>query len=300
MELTKKINRNTLKKQETIAGVLLILPALIYLIVWIIGPAIFAFAMSFTNYDILRPDLTEIVYLDNYKRIISDPKFHQAMRNTFKYALIVVPCQTAIALGLAMVCNAPFRAKTVLRVIYYLPGVTSGVAVASIFMFLFSKKGIVNQILSVVGFDAVNWAAKEAYALPLIMIMAIWGSTGFNMLIYLAGLQEIPKSVYEAAEVDGANRWQVFKNIIFPLLKDKTFFVLVVGFIGCLQTFDQAYIVSGGQGGPNGATLTAVLYLYIEAFSKNQMGYASAVAFVLFAVIFTFTMIQRRLFKEES
>ncbi len=300
METKNKLSRNKLKKQETVAGILLILPAVLYLFIWIIGPAIFAFVMSFTNYDLLRPQLTEVVFLDNYKKIISDPKFHQAMRNTFKYAIIVVPCQTAIALGLAMICNAPLRAKTALRVVYYLPGVTSGVAVASIFMFLFSKNGIINEFLSIVGFQSVNWASSEKYALPLIMIMAIWGSTGFNMLIYLAGLQEIPKSVYEAAEVDGANRWQVFKNIIFPLLKDKTFFVLVVGFIGCLQTFDQAYIVSGGQGGPNGSTLTAVLYLYIEAFTKNQMGYASAVAFVLFAIIFTFTMIQKKLFKEES
>jgi multiple sugar transport system permease protein len=289
-----------MKKQEMISALILIAPAVLFLIIWLILPAMYALVLSFTNYDILRPQLTKFVGFRNYIDIWQDKKFINALGNTMQYAFGVVPAQTIIALFLAVIANQKIRGKGFFRVIYYLPAITSAVAVASIFMFLFSRNGVINNMASIFGFESINWSTSEVFALPLIMIMAIWASTGLYMLIFLAGLQEIPASVYEAGEIDGANRWEQFYFISLPMLRDKLFFVLVIGFIGTFQVFDQAYIVSGGKGGPNGSTMTIVLYLYTEAFSNNKMGYASAAAFILFAIIFILTLIQKRIFKEEE
>ncbi len=283
--------------QETISGWVLILPIVILMLVFVIGPAIYSFTLSFTDHNFLKPQETEVVFFENYIKLFQDEAFYQAVFNTFRYSIFVVPIQTAIALLLATVANQDIRGKTFFRVAYYVPAVTSAVASASMFMFLFNRNGIANKFLGIFGFEPVSWFSDPNYALPLTMVMAIWSTVGTQMLVFLAGLQDIPKDVYEAASLDGATGFKRFIKITVPLLSEKTMFVIVVGMIGTLQMFDQAYIISGGEGGPLGSTTTIVLYLYNKAFGENRLGYGSAVAVVLFLMIFTLTLIQKYFFE---
>ncbi len=288
------------KTQENIAGLVLVAPIVLLMLVFVIGPAIYSMFLSFQNYNMLKPDQATWTWFENYKEVIKDPAFHQALYNTFKYSIVVVPVQTILSLLLAMVANQKIKGKTFFRVAYYVPAVTSAVAAASIFMFLFNTKGIANQFLGLFGFEAVSWFNDPKFALPLAMIMAIWSTVGSQMLIFLAGLQDIPEEVYEAADMDGAGPWTRFIKITVPMLSSKTMFVLVVGMIGTLQMFDQAFIISGGVGGPLGSTTTVVLYLYNKAFGENRLGYGSAVAMILFVIILTLTLIQKYFFEDRE
>ncbi|WP_243118637.1 sugar ABC transporter permease [Cellulosilyticum sp. ST5] len=288
------------KTQENIAGLVLVAPIVLLMLVFVIGPAIYSMFLSFQNYNMLKPDQATWTWFENYKEVIKDPAFHQALYNTFKYSIVVVPVQTILSLLLAMVANQKIKGKTFFRVAYYVPAVTSAVAAASIFMFLFNTKGIANQFLGLFGFEAVSWFNDPKFALPLAMIMAIWSTVGSQMLIFLAGLQDIPEEVYEAADMDGAGPWTRFIQITVPMLSSKTMFVLVVGMIGTLQMFDQAFIISGGVGGPLGSTTTVVLYLYNKAFGENRLGYGSAVAMLLFVIILTLTLIQKYFFEDRE
>lgn len=282
------------------AGLVLVAPVVILMLVFVIGPAVYSFFLSFQNYNLLKPDQATWTWFENYKELLVDPAFHQALYNTFKYSIFVVPIQTLLALILAVVANQNIRGKTFFRVAYYVPAVTSAVAAAAMFMFLFNTKGIANQFLGLFGFEAVSWFNDPTFALPLAMIMAIWATVGTQMLVFLAGLQDIPEDVYEAAEIDGATGLKKFMKITVPLLSSKTMFVVVVGMIGTLQMFDQAYIISGGSGGPLGSTTTVVLYLYNKAFGENRLGYGSAVAMFLFMVIFLLTILQKYFFEDRE
>ncbi len=293
--MKKSLSRKT---QENIAGLIMIAPIVILMLVFVIGPAIYSFILSFKDYNMLKPDKATWVFLKNYTNLFKDPMFYQALYNTVRYSIVVVPVQTIIALLLATVANQNIKGKTFFRVAYYVPAVTSAVAAASMFMFLFNTNGIANKFLSIFGFEPVSWFNDPTFALPLAMIMAIWATVGTQMLVFLAGLQDIPRDIYEAASIDGATGVQQFMKITVPLLSEKTMFVLVVGMIGTLQMFDQAFIISGGNGGPLGSTTTVVLYLYKKAFGENQLGYGSAVAVVLFLIIFTLTMLQKYYFEE--
>lgn len=298
MESVKNLTHR--KTQENIAGLVLVAPIVLLMLVFVIGPAIYSMFLSFQNYNMLKPDQATWTWFENYKEVIKDPAFHQALYNTFKYSIVVVPVQTILSLLLAMVANQKIKGKTFFRVAYYVPAVTSAVAAASIFMFLFNTKGIANQFLGLFGFEAVSWFNDPKFALPLAMIMAIWSTVGSQMLIFLAGLQDIPEEVYEAADMDGAGPWTRFIQITVPMLSSKTMFVLVVGMIGTLQMFDQAFIISGGVGGPLGSTTTVVLYLYNKAFGENRLGYGSAVAMLLFVIILTLTLIQKYFFEDRE
>lgn len=281
--------------EEAIAGYLFMLPVLIGLLVFLVGPVIYSFIISFKDFTFLNTDLSKWVGLENYKNILHDKMFHKALWNTLRYTLVVVPIQTILALLLGYFCSQDIKFKTFFRSAYYLPSVTSSVAVTAIFMFLFSGKGLANVFLSNFGFQAKSWFADPKYALPLCMIIAIWTTTGTYMILFMAGITEIPKSLYEAAQVDGATEVQKFTNITLPLLRPTTFFVVVMGLIGALQIFDYSFIISGGNGGPVDSTLTVVLYLYRKAFSHFEMGYASAIAFILFIIIFILTLLQKKL-----
>jgi multiple sugar transport system permease protein len=170
--------------------------------------------------------------------------------------------------------------------------VTSTVAVSVIFVFLFQPSGLVNQFLRLFGIQGINYFNSPVFALPAIMVMAVWSTVGQFMIIYLAGLQDIPQEIYEAAAIDGASGWKLLRYITLPMLRRTTFLVVVMGMIGCFQVFDQMYVISGGNGGPMNATLSVVLHLFNKGFRTMQMGYASAMAFVLFAIILVLTLIQ--------
>ncbi len=300
MAKSVSILKSPRRRQEMTAGYLLALPGIVLILTFTIGPIIYAFGLSFFEYNLLVPEKGGFVMFKNYTDLLKDEVFYKALYNTVKYSIFVVPIQTALSLILAVVVNQKIMGKTFLRVAYYIPAVTSAVASASIFMFLFNKNGVANSILSSFGFSPVSWFSDPKYALPLAMIMAIWSTIGSMMIIFLAALQDIPTSVYEASSIDGATGVRQFWHITLPLISEKTSFVLIVGVIGTLQMFDQAYIISGGTGGPLDSTMTVVLYLYNMAFKQNQMGYGAAIAFVLFFIIFLLTIFQKQVVEKRQ
>ena len=297
------VSRRSIKPKislkENLAGYLFMSPTLMVLGTFVVLPIIYAVFLSFQKVQLLGGIDYEFVGLHNFARLGEDEQVWIALKNTAEYVLIVVPTQTMLAIILAVTLNSGIKAKNWWRIIYFLPTVTSSAVLTLIFMWIYNTNGLLNDFLSFLGLPTYNWLGDPAVALKGIMLMNIWSTAPFFMVIYLAALQDIPKSVYEAADLDGANNWQKFFNITLPLLRPVTFFVVAMGIIGTFQLFDQSYIFSGGSGGPNNATLTVVLLIYQYVFKNLQMGYAAAVAFLLAAVIVSLTLIQRRLFGGE-
>ncbi|PCI37642.1 MAG: sugar ABC transporter permease [Elusimicrobia bacterium] len=261
---------------------------------------LYAFYISFHEFSFMVPKNSKFIFLDNYINLFSDDTFLTALKNTAFYSLGVVPVQMAIAFLLAVCVNSDIKGKTFFRVAFFLPTVTSSVAVSLMFMWMYSKTGIVNYLFSFFGIPAVDWLNNIHFALPALMALAVWTTVGNFMIIYLAGLQEIPKSVYEAADLDGLNAWQRLRFITWPLLKNTTYFVLIMSTIGTFQVFDTFYIITKGDGGPLDSTMTVVLYIFKAAFKHFDMGYASAMAFMLFLVIFGLSIAQRLFFGREE
>jgi multiple sugar transport system permease protein len=229
---------------------------------------------------------------DNYRTLAHDEIFWRAIKNTLLYTVVIVPVEMALALTLAVIVNAGIRGKAFFRSAFYFPSLASSAAITAIAIYILSANGLLNAVIG--GNRA--WFADSDTALWSIAGLNAWTTSGTLMLFYLAALQAIPTDVYEAAAIDGAKTWRTFWKITFPLLKPGHFFVSVVSVIGALQVFDQAFLVSGGSGGPNYSTLTVVLYLYRTAIRDVQFGYAAAVGIALFVLIFTLTLIQRLLF----
>jgi ABC-type sugar transport system permease subunit len=219
------------------------------------------------------------------------------VRNTLVYTATVVPLQIALGLALAVVVNQAIRFRTFFRAAFYFPSLAASAAVAAIATYILASDGLFNTILDHLGYHHNNaWFAQQSTALPAIIGLNAWTTSGTIMIFYLAALQAIPIDVYEAAAIDGAGAWRTFRKITFPLLKPGHFFVAVVSIIGALQMFDQSFLIGGASGGPNYSTLTTVLYLYNQAIANIKFGYGAAVGVVLFAFIFTVTVIQRLLF----
>ena len=284
--------------QQNTIGYLFMMPTLFVLGVFVILPIIYAVFLSFHKVQLLGEIEYQFVGINNFIRLIQDERVWIALKNTIEYVIIVVPSQTILALFLAITLNSAIKGKNIWRVILFLPTVTSSAVLTLIFMWIYNSNGLLNYLLEIVGLPTYNWLGDPQVALKGIMVMNIWSSAPFFMVIYLAALQDIPKSLYEAAMIDGAKRWQQFFYITLPQLKPVTFFVVTMGIIGTFQLFDQSYIFSGGSGGPNNATLTMVLLIYQYAFKDLQMGYAAALAFLLAMVIILATAIQRRFFGE--
>lgn len=295
----KLLSKSRKKRKESIDGWLFMLPVVILTLVFFIYPAIRAFYLSFFRYSIISTN-PKFIGLYNYIALFYDNVFWRALLNTFLYAVVVVAVQLVIALMLALIANTKIRGKEFYRTAYYIPTLTSSVALVIIFIFLFKQNGVFNALIGLFGIQPITFFGNPLLALPGVMMMAIWASTGLYMIIFLGGLQGIPRSLYEAAEIDGASKWQQLLNVTIPQLKPTIFFNLVVSIIGCLQIFDLAFIVSGGNGGPLNSTMTVVLYIYNTGFKSFHMGYASAMAFVLFMIILILTLISKRLFKEET
>ncbi|MEJ6480495.1 sugar ABC transporter permease [Nostoc punctiforme UO1] len=284
---------------EDLAGYMFMIPTILVLGTFVVLPILYAVFLSLQKVQLLGGIEYEFIGFRNFTRLAEDERVWIALRNTAQYVAIVVPTQTVLALILAVTLNSGIRGKNWWRILYFLPTVTSSAVLTLIFMWIYNTDGLLNDFLAFVGLPTYNWLGDPAVALKGIMIMNIWSTAPFFMVIYLAALQDIPQTLYEAAELDGANGWQQFIHITLPLLKPVTFFVVAVGVIGTFQLFDQSYIFSGGTGGPNNATLTVVLLIYQAVFRNLQMGYAAAIAFLLAAVIIVITLIQRRLFGGE-
>lgn len=287
------------KFREAVSGYLFMAPTLVILGIFLILPIFYAIFLSVHKVKILGEVSYRMVGFKNFIRIFSDERVGIALKNTIEYVLIVVPAQTLLALGLALILNANLRGKNWFRVIFFLPTVTSSAVLTLIFMWIYNSQGLLNSFLAVLGLPTYNWLGNPAVALKAIMLMNIWSTAPFFMVIYLAALQDIPASLYEAAKLDGADDFDQFLTITLPLLKPVTFFIVVMGVIGTFQLFDQSYIFSAGSGGPNNSTLTLVLLIYQYAFRSLDLGYAAALALMLAVVILAVTLIQRRLFKEE-
>jgi multiple sugar transport system permease protein len=288
--------RSRLRRREMWAAYGFLLPNLIGFLIFTFFPVLAALMISFTNWDLLRP--AQWVGLENYQRLAGDPIFHKVMQNTVIYVLGTVPTQMLIALGIAMALNQRIPGQLFFRTAFFMPVVASTVAVALVWRWIFHGDfGLLNSFLFMLGVDnPPNWLSSTSWALPAIIIMSIWQQIGFSMVLFLAGLQSVPEQLYEAARIDGANTWQRFTAITIPMLSSTTFFVLVISVINSFQVFEQAFIMT--EGGPANATNTIVFNIYRYAFQFFQMGYAAAMAWVLFAVIFIVTLLQFRYQKQ--
>jgi multiple sugar transport system permease protein len=270
------------------AGYLFLLPWLTGLVVITIGPMIASLYLSFTNYSLIQAP--KWIGLDNYVRMLGDDRLHNSLKVTFIYVFVSTPLQLIVALGIALLLNEGMKGLPFYRSIFYLPSMLGGsVAIAVLWRQMFEVDGLVNQVLRMAGVNAsISWIGDPSTALWTIILLHVW-TFGSPMVIFLAGLRQIPGMYYEAAAVDGASRWSQFKKITLPLLSPIIFFNLVLQIIGAFQAFTQAYVVSNGTGGPSDSTMFYTLYLYQRGFVQFQMGYASAMAWLLLVIIAAFT-----------
>ncbi len=267
-------------------------PTLIGLLFGTLGPVLAAIGISFTDWDVITPPV--FAGLDNYKKLVGDPTFSKALLNTLYYVGVMVPISTVLALLFAFLLNQKLRAVTWYRTAYFLPVVSSTVAVALVWSWIYAKDfGLLNFLLRQIGLDPIGWLSSITWAMPAVIIMGIWGNLGAGIVIFLAGLQSIPESYYEAGDVDGANGFQKFFRITVPLITPSLFFYFIITMIDAFQTFESIYIMT--RGGPVNSTTTIVYYIYRNGFRNFKMGYASSQAIVLFLVIMVLTLIYWKL-----
>lgn len=280
-----------LLRREHRDGYLFILPWLIGYIVWVAIPMLSSAYIALTDWEIVTA--ARFVGLAEFSKLLRDDRFYLSLYNTAYYVVLGVPTHVLLALLAALALNAGLRGIGVFRTLYYLPSVTPAVASAMLWAWLFNAEfGLFNLALRSVGLPGVLWLQDPTWSKPAFIIMSYW-ALGAQMVILLAGLQSVPQHLYEAAAIDGAGRLARFRHVTLPLLTPSVFFTLIVGLIGAFQVFTTAYIMTAG--GPQNSTLFYVLYLYRNAFENFQMGYASALAWVLFVVILLLTLLQFRL-----
>jgi multiple sugar transport system permease protein len=289
--------------EGTAAAWMFLAPALVLIGVFFFLPVVAALLLSVTDFDIYAVASsanTRFVGLDNYVRLLRTPDFWAALRNTFYFALVGGPLTIAVSLGAALLVNAKLvRWRSLFRTIYFTPFVTTLVAVAIVWRYLYhTRYGLLNYALGAVGASPIDWLGDPRWAMPAIIVMAVWKNFGYNMLIFIAGLQSIPGELYDAANVDGAGPVRQFTNVTLPMLGPTLLFVGVITMIGYFQLFAEPYVMT--QGGPLRSTTSVVLLMYEEGFRWWRMGYAAAIAFVLFVVILLATLVQFRLQRDRQ
>jgi multiple sugar transport system permease protein/raffinose/stachyose/melibiose transport system permease protein len=290
------------EKREHLQGFLFVSPAVMVSAIFIGLAVLFIIYLSFNKVNLFKHTYN-FVGADNFLRAFRDKTTRIAFKNTLVFSAIVVPTQTFLALVIASVLNSKIKGKIAFRAIYFLPTLTSSSALTLIFMFMFSINGPINSLLMSMGIiDAgINYLDEPSFALKVIMAMNIWSTIPLYMTLYLASLQDLPGSIYESAEIDGASAVKRFYYITMPYLKPMTTYVLLTGIIGTLQMFDQAYIFSNGSGGPANATMTVSLLVYRYAFgTQNAMGFAATLAIMLAIVILLLSLLSQRINKSES
>jgi len=284
------------RRKESQAAFLFLLPNLIGFVLFMLGPTIGSFIMGFTDWNLLNSPT--FVGLGNFKELFGDSLFWQTAGNTAYYVFVKVPLNLLLSLLVAVLLNREIHGRNFFRVICFLPMVCSSVSVALIWKPLMesSSQGLLNHILGFIGMGPFPWISSMEWAMPSVIIVGIWKELGYFMVIFLAGLQGISRTYYEAAEIDGAGPIRVFTHITFPLISPTTFFVFVTSIIGSFQIFDVTSVLT--QGGPGNATNTMVMYIYQAGFKFFRMGYASALSYILFVIIFAFTVFQNRAAKK--
>lgn len=284
----------SLRRQEAVWGYIFISPWLIGFVVFTLGPMIASLVLSLTRYNITTAPV--FLGLQNYIKLFTDdPKFWHSLSVTVRFAVIAIPLNLTFGFVLAFLLNQKVPGLAFWRTVYYLPSVIAGVAVAILWLLIFNPRfGILNWLLSLIGIDGPGWLSSPDWAVPALIIMSLW-SVGGGMIIYLSGLQSIPTALYEAAELDGANSFQRLFYITIPLMSPVIFYNLVIGIIGTFQYFTEVYVITAtsdtGLGGPAEATLFYNVYLYSNAFRYLNMGYASALAWVLFIIVLVLTLL---------
>lgn len=279
--------RQKVRYRDNKAGYLFLLPWLVGLVLITVGPMLASLWLSLTDYNLLQAP--NFIGIENYLAMFEDPRLLNSLRVTLVYVVVSVPIQLVVALGIALMLDRGLRGLSLYRSVFYLPSLLGGsVAVAILWRQVFGTEGLVNAFLALFGIEGPGWISNPDTALSTIIILHIW-TFGSPMIIFLAGLRQIPRMYYEAAEVDGASRATRFRSITLPLLSPIIFFNLVLQIIFAFQSFTQAYIVSNGSGGPADSTMFFTLYLYREGFGNFNMGYASAMAWFLLVLIAGFT-----------
>lgn len=275
------------RKRDSRAAAVFLAPWLLGLVGITIGPMVASLYLSFTDYNLLQDP--NIIGMANYERMLGDERLGRSLIATLTYVVVSVPIQLAVALGLALLLDRGIRGLPLYRSVLYLPSLLgASVAIAVLWRLVFGGEGLVNAFLSLFGIQGPAWVAEPDTALGTLIVLHVW-TFGAPMVIFLAGLRQIPRQYYDAASTDGANTWQQLRKITLPLLSPIIFFNLVLGLIGSFQSFTQAFIVSNGSGGPADSTLFFSLYLYQEGFAGFRMGYASALAWLLLIIIGAFT-----------
>lgn len=287
---TKKswIPRITNSNREAVMGWLFISPWLFGFVVFLLGPLVASVVLSFYDWDLITSP--RFVGLENYRDLLGDRLFRKSLQVTVTYGLMRVPLGIATGLGIAMLLNMNLRFQGFWRVLYYMPVVLPPVAVSLIWTWIYNPEyGIANGLLGQIGIDGPQWLQSTSWVLPSLMIMAVWGAMGKNMLIYLSGLQSVSPDLYGAAKIDGASGWRTFRHITVPMLTPIIFFNLITGLIETFQLFTQAYVMT--QGGPRNSSLFVYYYLFQNAFERFRMGYASAMGVVVTIIIMVLTLL---------
>ncbi len=279
------------KRKKDWGAYLYLMPTVLILVTFHVLPIFYSLAVSFYEWDLIGQP--EYVGVGNYSRLFDDPMFYKSLWNTVYYAAVSVPLSILFSLIIAMLLNNPISAIGLYRTIYFIPVITSINAVAIVWNFIYHPDfGLLNKILAIFSIDPRAWLQDPTWAMPAIIFMSVWKGLGHNVIIFLAGLQNIPRHLYEAARIDGASRWQQFRHITWPLLSPTTFFIFTISVIGSFQVFSQVYMMTP-RGGPLKSTMVVVYYLYRKAFEQFEFGYALAAAFVLFVIIFACTLFNK-------
>jgi fructooligosaccharide transport system permease protein len=296
---TERRTQKKIKWKENVVAYTFLGPALLLLLLFLIIPAIMSVYYAFTDYYLLTPDMRKFVGIDNFINLFKDPIFLKSLANTLKFVVWVIPLQIGAALGLALLLNKQRKANTFFKVAYFSPVVMSLVVISVLWLYLLNpNEGIINNVLTYFGVSAQPFLTSPKQAMFTIVFVSAWQGAGFQMLIFLAGLQNIPGDVYEAAQLDGMNKWQRFIYITLPLLKPTSIFIFITTLIGAFKLLVQPMVMT--QGGPVNSTMTVVYYIYQTGFTDRMVGYASSIALLFGTIIGLVTLAQRKLMKEED
>lgn len=283
-------------KRNILKPFLYLAPALILILIFQIIPIFYAFYLSFFNWDMITPKI--FVGLKNYANLLLEPDFWKSVLITFYYVIVAIPVGLGLALLIAVMLNNKIKGTSFFRTSFFLPYIVSVTAISLVWLWIYNSNeyGLLNYILGIFGVKPIKWLEDSKWAMPAIIIMLIWKNLGFNIIIFLTRLQNIDQSYYEAAEIDGASKFQQFIYITLPLLKPTTIFLITVSTIFAFRIFPSVYVLTP-EGGPNGSTTTIVFYLYKNAYEQFRIGYAASIAYVLFFIILFVTLIQRKILK---
>jgi len=285
-------------KRSVRSAYLLISPYLLFLAVFLIYPVFFSIWLTFHDWNIVSPEIP-FVGLENYRRLLGDELFYKALWNTFRFIIINIPLQIVLALLLAVALNQPIKGRGFFRAAYFLPVVTSGVVISFLWSWMLSTDdGIINEVLGWFGIGPIPWLTSETWSIPSIAWVAAWKNLGYYVVIFLAGLQSIPKTLYEAARIDGAGPVQIFFRITLPMLNPAMLLVLVMSTINGFQLFTEPFIMTGG--GPANSSLSVVMYIYKNAFQSLDMGYAATIGLALALIILTVSLLQKKLLERDA